>query len=93
MRNVESMSSYVFHTLLVSDVESLVLIRQCHFIESVYDTNFTSFVLFSLKKVSLSQLKDDIISKDYRLLLLLSESNSYPARCLVSSVAVSSNSS
>ena len=78
----ESLSSRVFRSLAVNDVESLVLVKQCRFLESAYGTNLTSTVLSSPEEISLSQLKNDIISMDHSL--LLSECDSHPSGLSIS---------
>ena len=87
----ESLSSRVFRSLAVNDVESLVLVKQCRFLESAYGTNLTSTVLSSPEEISLSQLKNDIISMDHSL--LLSECDSHPSQHWVLNIATSTNSS
>ena len=60
-------SARVFHSLAVSDVEALHLIRQCRFLESSLNTNFTSRILSSHQEFSFSQLKKEIIEVDFSL--------------------------
>ena len=52
-----SLSARVFRSLVSSDVESLLLTRQCRFLESSFQTNFTSEVLSSSDNISHSYLK------------------------------------
>ena len=37
-----TLSARVFHSLAASDVESLVITRQCRFLESIYKSNYTT---------------------------------------------------
>ena len=42
-----SLSARVYRSLAASDIESILLVRQCRFLESTYKTNFTSTVITS----------------------------------------------
>ena len=59
-----------------SDVESILLVRQCRYLESSYGLNFTSSILSSSMSLSPSKMKKTIIDKDIEL--LLSEAASVP---------------
>ena len=65
-------------SLAVSDVESLQLVRQCRFLESTLESDFTTSVLTSPDSVSLSSMKKDILQLD--LSLLLSDAASHPSQ-------------
>ena len=52
-----------------SDVESILLVRQCRYLESSYGLNFTSSILSSSMSLSPSKMKKTIIDKDIELLL------------------------
>ena len=52
-----SLSARVFRSLAVSDVESLIIIRQCRFFESALNSNFTSTILTSSEDISLPSMK------------------------------------
>ena len=73
LNNENSLSARVFHSLAVSDVEALHLIRQCRFLESSLNTNFTSRILSSHQECSFSQLKKEIIEVDFSLLMPCSQ--------------------
>ena len=44
-RNIDTLSSEVYKTLSTLDVESISLVKQCHFLELPYTTNFTNEIL------------------------------------------------
>ena len=75
-----SLCARTFRSLAVSDVESLLLVRQCRFLESTLESDFTKSVLTSPDSVSLSSMKKDILQLD--LSLLLSDAASHPSRSL-----------
>ena len=54
-----SLCARSFRSLAVSDVESLLLVRQCRFLESTLDSDFTTSVLTSPNSVSLSLIKKE----------------------------------
>ena len=91
LNSENSLSARVFHSLAVSDVEALHLIRQCRFLESSLNTNFTSRVLSSHQEISFSQLKKEIFEVDFSL--LLSEASSHASQRYVQAVAASPTSS
>ena len=62
----DGLSSRVFRTLAVSDVESIHLVRQCRFLEATFHSNFTSDLITS---PSITHIKKAIFSKDYSSLL------------------------
>ena len=62
----DGLSSRVFRTLAVSDVESIHLVRQCRFLEA---SNFTSDLITSPATMSITHIKKAIFSKDYSSLL------------------------
>ena len=76
----------IFRSLAVSDVKSLLLIRQCRFLESTLDLNFTTSVLTSPNSVSPS-IKKVILQLDFSL--LLSDAASHPSQKLVQNIASS----
>ena len=51
-KNDQSLSSRVFRSLAVSDVESLLIVRQCRFLESSLQLNLTSLVFTSPEDIS-----------------------------------------
>ena len=61
-----SLSARVFRSLAASDVESLIIIRQC---ESALNSNFTSTILTSSEDISLPSMKKEILQLDLSLLL------------------------
>ena len=69
MLNDDSISSHVFHSLAASDVESILLVCQCRYLESSYGLNFTSSILSFYMSLSPSKIKKTIIDKDIELLL------------------------
>lgn len=56
VRNNDTLSSRVFRSLAVNDVEALHLVRQCCCLESIFDSNITTKVLCSPDKVSFTQI-------------------------------------
>ena len=70
-----------------SDVESLLLVRQCRFLESALNSNFTTSILTSPDSVSISSITEDIIQLN--LSLLLSEAATHPSQKLVHQIASS----
>ena len=63
------------------------LIRQCRFLESSLNTNFTSRILSSHQEFSFSQLKKEIIEVDFSL--LLSEASNHASQRYMQAVAPS----
>ena len=55
------LSARLFRSLAVSDVESLIITRQCRFLESTFQSNLTSDVLASSGEVSYHSIKKDIL--------------------------------
>ena len=82
-----SLSARTFRSLAVMDVESLLLVRQCRFLESTLDSSFTTSILTSPKSVSLSSIKKDILKLD--ISLLLSDAASHRSQTLVQQIASS----
>ena len=82
-----SLSARSFRSLAVSDVESLQLVRQCRFLESTLDSNFTTSVLTSPNIVSPSSIKKVILQLDFSL--LLSDAASHQSQKLVLKIASS----
>ena len=91
LNSENSLSARVFHSLAVSDVEALHLIRQCRFLESSLNTNFTTRILSSHQEISFSALKKEIFEVDFSL--LLSEASNHASQRYVQAVAASSISS
>ena len=82
-----SLSAHVFRSLAASDVEPLIIIRQCRFLESAFNSNFTSTILTSSEYISLTSMKKEILQLD--LSLLLSNAASHPSQKFVQAVASS----
>ena len=82
-----SLSARTFRSLAVTGVESLLLVRQCRFLESTLDSSFTTSILTSPKSVSLSSIKKDILKLD--ISLLLSDAASHRSQTLVQQIASS----
>ena len=82
-----SLSARSFRSLAVSDVESLLLVRQCRFLESTLDSNFTTSVLTSPNSVPFSSMKKDILLLDFTL--LLDDAASHPSQFFVHKIASS----
>ena len=72
--------------LPASDVESLFIIRQCRFLESIYKSNYTTAVLTS-DEISNHSLKKEIFQ--LHLSLLLANSSTNPSQQYVQAVASS----
>ena len=65
----DTLSSRVFRSLSVSGIESLHLVRQHRFLESIYESNLTSSVITSPSSFSIQSLKHKIIDQDFTFLL------------------------
>ena len=87
VKGEDSLSSRVFRSIAADDVESLVLVKQCRFLEADYGSNYTSDVILNPDFVSFAQMKEDILDKD--ISLLLSESESHPSQLRVHCIASS----
>ena len=57
VRSDLSLSGRVFRSLAASDVESLTITRQCRFLESIFQSNYTTVVLTSSDEISNHSLK------------------------------------
>ena len=77
----------MFCSLAVSDVKALHLIRQCRFLESSLNTNFTTRILSSYQDISFAHLKKEILELDFSL--LLSEASNHASQQYVQAVAAS----
>ena len=75
-----SLCARSFRSLAVSDVESLLLVRQCRFLESTLYSDFTTSVLISYIKKNILQLD---------LSILLSDAASHPSQIHVHKIASS----
>ena len=82
-----TLSARIFHSLAASDVESLVIIRQCRFLESIYKSNYTTAVLPSSDEISIHYLKKEILHLDLSLLLAIA--STHPSQQYVQAVASS----
>ena len=82
-----SLCAQSFRSLAVSDVESLLLVRQCRFLESTLDSDFTTTVFTSPNSVSLSLIKKNILQLD--ISILLSDGASHPSQIYVHKIASS----
>ena len=88
MKGDDSLSSRVlFRSIAADDVESMVLVKQCHLLEADYGSNYTSEVISNPEMVSFTQMKKEILDKD--ISLLLSESETHPSQLLVHCIASS----
>ena len=82
-----SLSARTFRSLATSDVESLLLVRQCKFLESSLKSNFTTSILTSPDTVSITSITEDIKKLD--LSLLFSEAASHSSQKYVKHIASS----
>ena len=87
----DTLSSRVFRSLAVDDVEALHLVKQCHFLESFSGSNITSRVLSSPDEVSFAEIKKEILDTDFKILQSVSATHS--SQRMVQKVATSPNSS
>ena len=87
-RDNRSLSSWVFRSLATSEVESLIIVRQCRFLESPLQSNFTSSVLASPKHniISITSMKKEIIRKLDQS-LLISNATLHPSQCYIQEIA------
>ena len=86
-----SLSARVFRSLTSSDMESLLLTRQCRFLESSFQSDFTSEVLASSQNVSNPSLKKAILHLD--LSRLLADASAHPSQKHVAAIASNSDGS
>ena len=84
-RDNRSLSSRVFRSLATSEVESLIIVQQCRFLESPLQSNFTSSVLASPKHISVTSMKKEIIKLDHSL--LLSNATLHPSQRYIQEIA------
>ena len=63
----EKLSYQIFHIFAGIDVSGLIIVKQCRYLESVYDTDFTGEILTS--PVSWRQMQERILSADKELRL------------------------
>ena len=82
-----TLSARVFRSLSASDVESLVITRQCRFLESIYKSNYTTAVLTSSDSISNRSLQKEILQLD--LSLLLADASIHPSQQYIQAVASS----
>ena len=82
----DTLSCEVYKSLSFSDVESMMLVKQCRYLELQYSTNFTSEVL-SHSVDSMRSLKKRVIQADQSL--LLDKAKEHPSQSLVAHVASS----
>ena len=60
LRNEDTLSARVFRSLAVTDIEALHFVRQCRFLESLYNINLTTKVLSAPDDISLTQIKKEV---------------------------------
>ena len=89
MRDEDSLSSQVFRSLAADDVESLVLVKQCRFLEAEYGSSFTSDIVSNVNNISYTRIKKVILEKD--ISLLFHDSESHPSQHLIHCIATSPN--
>ena len=82
-----TLSARVLHSLAASDAESLVIIHQCRFLESIYKSNYATAVLTSSDEISNHSLKKEIFQLD--LSLLHANASTHPSQQYVQAVASS----
>ena len=82
-----SLSARTFRSLAASDMESLLLVRQCRFLETALNSNFTTLILTSPGSVSLTSITKVIQQLDFSL--LLSEAAPHPSQKFVHQIASS----
>ena len=87
----DTLSSRVFRSLAVDDVEALHLVKQCRFLESFSGFNITSRVLSSPNEVSFAEIKKEILDTHFKM--LQSVSATHPSQRMVQKIATSPNSS
>ena len=71
-----SLSTQVFRSIAVSDVTSMSIVKQCHFLDSILDTQFTNEVLNN-PELSSRDLKKRIIETDR--LKIMEKSENHPS--------------
>ena len=80
-----SLSTQVFRTIAVSDVTSMSIVKQCHFLDSILGTKFTNEVLSVNSEVSLRDLKKRILEADR--LRTIEKSDGHPSLFYVLRIA------
>ena len=83
---VNNINSRVFRTLAASEVESLLLVRQCRFLESLLGTKYTSLIIQSPDVTSIMIIKNEILDLDARS--LFEDAASCPSLLHVRAIAV-----
>ena len=61
----DEVSSHVFRTLVVVDVNRIQLVQECRYLEENLATSFTSRILQQASEVDARELKKTIIAKDW----------------------------
>ena len=90
-RNSASATRHIacFRSLAADDVESLVLVKQCRFLEVEYGSSFTSDIISNVNNISYTRIKKVILEKD--ISLLFNDSESHPSQHLIHCIATSPN--
>ena len=79
-----SLSTQVFRSIAVSDVTSMSIVKQCHFLDSILDTQFTKEVLNN-PELSLRDLKKRILEADR--LRIVEKSENHPSLSYILHIA------
>ena len=85
-RNVDTLSSGVYRTLSTFNVESISHVKQCHFLELLYTSNFIDEILSNLV-YSIKSPKKWVIEADHTF--LLEQSKNHQFQKLITRVAES----
>ena len=79
-----SLSTQVLRSIAVSDVTSMSIVKQCHFLDSILDTQFTNEVLNN-PELSLRDLKKRILEADR--LRIVENSENHPSLSYILHIA------
>jgi len=90
LKGEEKLSAQVLRTLACEDIYNISLIQQCHTLEHLVGTNHLQSFLQDFATITLSDIKKDILDKDWKHTLHLASSHPSLAIVTVSSSVASS---
>ena len=79
-----SLSTQVFRNIAMSDLTSMSIVKQCHFLDSILETDFTNEVLNN-PELCTRDLKKRVVEADR--LKIVKRSKDHPSLCYILSVA------
>jgi len=90
LKGEEKLSAQVLHTLACEDIYNISLIQQCRTLEHLVGTNHLQSFLQDIAMINLSDIRKDILDKDWKCTLHLASSHPSLAIVTVSSSVASS---